>query len=505
MIDYATFCRIHMLHEQQGLSINKIARELHLRPETVSRWLSKSSYTQRKPGKRISLLDPHKATIVRLLQHHDYSAMQIMQRIREAGYQGGYTIVKDYVRRVRPPKHTPYLTLSFEPGDCAQVDWGTAGAVTVGSTRRRLSFFVMVLCYSRMLYVEFTLAETQEHFLACHEHAFEYFGACPKRVMVDNLKSAVLSHPAGQPVIYHPRYLDFAGHYGFQICACNVGAPNEKGRVENGVRYVKRNFLHGLALDTFEPINPAARVWLDTVANVRVHGATHKRPVDLFKVERPALLPLSATPYDTGINRTVTANAQFRVTVDTNRYSVPSEYASRRLCLRVYPERLVVYHDHKLIAEHKRRYDRHQDYLNQDHQRQLLQQRRRAREQQLLRHLLRLSSGAQDYYRQLETRRLNPTVHVRKIVALCEIYGDEAVGRAIDDALEYQAFSSEYIANILEQRARRLPEPGALHLTRREDLLDLELPEPDLSIYDQDHQETETQEDKHNEEEEPNE
>lgn len=104
------------------------------------------------------------------------------------------------------------------------------------------------------------------------------------------------------------------------------------------------------------------------------------------------------------------------------------------------------------------------------------------------------------YYRQLEARRLNPTVHVRKIVALCEIYGEQAVGRAIEDALEYQAFSSEYIANILEQRARRLPEPGALHLTRREDLLELELPEPDVSIYDPD----DTQEDEDNEQEEDN-
>ena len=500
MIDYATFCRIHALHEQEGLNIAQIAREVGRHPETVSRWLKQPNYTTRKAATRSSLLDPYKGAIVRLLRHHDYSAAQILQRIREAGYHGGYTVVKDYVRQVRPPQQTAYLTLSFEPGECAQVDWGTAGVVTVGSTRRRLSFFVMVLCYSRMLYVEFTLAETQEHFLACHEHAFEYFGGCPKRVMVDNLKSAVLSHPAGQPVIYHPRYLDFAGHYGFDISACNVGAPNEKGRVENGVRYVKTNFLRGLGLDTFEPINPAARVWLDTIANVRIHGATHKRPIDLFKIERPALLSLPAAPYDIGINRTITANAQFRVTLDTNRYSVPSEYASRRLNLRVYPERLVVYHDQKLIAEHTRRYDRHQDYLNPDHQRELLQQRRRAREQQLLRHLLRLSSRAEDYYRQLEARRLNPTVHIRKIVALCEIYGDEPVGRAIEDALEYQAFSSEYIANILEQRARQLPEPGALHLTRREDLLELELPEPDLSIYDQD----ETQEDTYDEQEEHN-
>jgi len=499
MIDYPAFCRIHALHKQEGLNITQIARELDLHQETVSRWLKQDSYKGRKAGKCSSRLDPYKGTIVRLLRHHDYTAAQILQRIREAGYEGGYTILKEFVRHVRPPKQSAYLTLSFVPGDCAQVDWGYAGVVNVGSTRRRLSFFVMVLCYSRMLYVEFTLAETQEQFLACHEHAFEYFGGCVRRVMIDNLKSAVLSHPAGQPAVYHPRYMDFAGHHGFEICACNVGAPNEKGRVENGVRYVKSNFLRGLELDQFAPINPATREWLDTVANVRMHGATHKRPVDLFKIERPQLLPMPAAPYDVGVNRTITANAQFRVTLDTNRYSVPSEYASRRLTMRVYPQRLVIYHDHKLIAEHPRRYDRHQDYLNADHQRELLQQRRRAREQQLLRHLLRLSPRAEEYYRQLEARRLSPAVHIRKIVALSEIYGDEAVGRAIEDALEYQAFSSEYIANILEQRARRLPEPGALHLTRREDLLDLELPDPDLSIYDSEEIKTEEDED-HDEE-----
>ena len=483
MIDYATFCRIHALAEQEGLSIAQIARELSLHPQTVSHWLKQPSFTGRKPARRASRLDPYKPMIVRLLNQHDYSAVQILQRLRQSGYEGGSTILKDFVRKVRPPKKTAYLTLSFESGDCAQVDWAHAGAVNVGSTRRRLSFFSMVLCYSRMLYVEFTLGESQEHFLACHQHAFESFGGSPRRVMVDNLKSAILSHPAGQPALYHPRYLDFARHYGFQICACNVGAPNEKGRVENAVRYVKSSFLRGVDLDQFAPINPAAAQWLDTVANVRVHATTHKRPVDLFGTERPTLLPLPAAPYDVGINRSVTANSQFCVTLDTNRYSVPCQYASRRLTMRVYPERLVIYHDHQLIAEHVRRYDRHQHYVNADHQRPLLQQRRKARERQLLMHLLRLSPNAEEYYRQLEMRRINPTLHVRKIIALCEIYGDDAVGRAIEDALHYQAFSSEYITNILEQRDRRLPEPGALHLTRREDLLDLDLPEPDLSVY----------------------
>jgi hypothetical protein len=138
-----------------------------------------------------------------------------------------------------------------------------------------------------------------------------------------------------------------------------------------------------------------------------------------------------------------------------------------------------------LVAEHVRSYDRHQDFEHPDHAAPLLAQRQTARRQQLLARFLALSPQAAEYYRQLEARRTVPRHHVQKIVALSDIYGPEKVGRALEDAFHYAAFSAEYIANILEQRERKLPEPGALHLTRQLDLLDLELPEPDLSVYDQ--------------------
>lgn len=484
MISYDTFCRIHAMHKQEGLNAPQIAAELDLHTTTVLRWLEKEQYTPRKTFKRSSLLDPYKDSIVRMLLMHDYSATQIFQKIREAGYEGGYTILKEFVRKARPPRNTAYLKLSFDPGECAQVDWGSAGTVQVGSTRRRLSFFVMVLGYSRMIYVEFVLAETMEHFLSCHEHAFEYFGGCPKEIWVDNLKCAVLDHPQNGEVKYNPRYLDFARHYGFEAKACNVRKPNEKGRVENGVGYVKKNFLRGLEIDTFVPLNPAVHLWCDTVANHRIHGTTHKQPIVLFEEEKADLIPLNLAPYDVGINHAVPSNNQFRVSFQTNHYSVPAEYASRRVTLRIYPEKLLIYHEQKLIAEHSRNYDRHQDILNPDHQRKLLQQKRNARNRQQLMRLLRIAPRAEEFYRELKERRMNPLIHVRKIIALSEIYGEDATRRAIEDAIEYQAFSAEYIANILEQRTRNLPEPGALHLTRREDLLDIDLPEPDISIYD---------------------
>ena len=482
MINYATFCKIRAL-SQKGLNVHQIARELKLHFKTVARWVKEDTFTQRKARKRTSLLEPYKGTIVRLLQQHNYSAIQLFRKIQEAGYQGGYTILKEYVRLIRPLRKPAFLMLSFDPGECAQVDWGSAGMIQVGGTRRRLSFFVMILCYSRMIYVEFTLSETQDQFLSSHEHAFEYFGGVPKRVMIDNLKAGVLSHPSGEEAVYHPKYIDFAKHYGFEISACNVRAPNEKGRVENAVGYVKKNFLNGLDCDSFDAINPATRIWLDTIANQREHGTTHKKPVELFAKERPELVLLTLIPYDVGVSRLVTVSSQFRIIFETNRYSVPAEYASKRVTLRVYPDRLVIYHKENLIAEHIRIYDRHQDILNADHQRKLLQQKRKARDQQQLMQLMRLSPHADQYVRELEHRRLNATIHIRKIIALSEIYGEKAVARAIEDALEYHAYSSEYIANILEQRNRKLPEPGALHLTRREDLLELELPSPDLSIY----------------------
>lgn len=483
MIEYELYCKIKDYHENRRLAVPQIARELGLDERTVSRWLNAGKFRQREIVPRPSKLDPYKSLVIRWLETHPYTATQIFLRLRENGYRGGITIVKDYVHHVRPRRTQAFLTLDFAPGECAQVDWGQYGSIPVGHTRRRLSFFVMVLCYSRMLYLEFTLSETLEQFLACHQNAFSFFHGVPARVMVDNLKSAVLKRSVGEAPVFNPRYKDFAEHYGFQIAPCGVGQAHEKGRVENAVGYVKKNFLAGLELSDFRLAAPAARQWLDGVANVRLHGSVKQKPVELFQKEQPALKPLTLLPYDIGVLQPARANSQFRVTLDTNTYSVPAEYAGAQVTLKVYPDHLCVFQQDKSIARHPRSYDRHQDFEHPDHPKALLQQRRRAHAQKLLMRLLTLTPKAEAFYQGLQERRLNVLHHVRKIVALSEIYGAERAARAIQDALEFQAFSCEYIANLLEQRQRLLPEPGALHLTRREDLLDLELPEPNLGLY----------------------
>lgn len=483
MIDYETYCMIHHFHAAEGLGVRQIARRLFLSRRTVRRWLREERFQQRQEPDRPSKLDPFKARITALLAQHPFSGKQILRILKAEGYTGGKSILNEYLGKVRPRKAEAFLTLRFAAGECAQVDWGEWGSVAVGSTLRRLSFFVMVLCHSRMLYLCFTLGQAMEHFLECHRKAFEYFEGVPHRIMVDNLKCAVLRRLVGQAPVLNGRYRDFAKHYGFEISPCSVGKGNEKGRVESAVGFVKKNLLEGLEIPHFEVLGPLAREWLGREANGRVHGTTKRRPCEMFLEEKGLLRPLPAHPADTGQVRSVRADSRFRVIFETNRYSVPHRLACQRLTMHAYEDELYFYEGQTLVARHPRSYDRHQDFEHPDHAEGLLVERRHARHQSLLTGFLELSGKASQYLEQLRMRTLNERHHLRQIMALCEIHGREKTARALEDCLEMQVFGSAYLANLLEQRGRKLPEAGALHLSRRSDLLEITLPSADLGIY----------------------
>lgn len=483
MISYELFCRLRQLHDQKHLNSAQIARELNLHEATVRKWIAQTTYLPRLVVKRSSKLDSFKGTIVRLLEQHAYTGSQLFQRLKEEGYTGGPTILRDFLTLVRPKTTRAFLSLQFAPGQAAQVDWGSAGTIRVGSVARRLSFFVMVLCFSRRMYLEFTLRESQEHFLQCHQNAFEYFGGAPTELIVDNCKVAVTRHSRGEAPIFNGRYLDFARNHGCQLRACNPHSPHEKGRVEKAVDYVKHNFLAGLELSSPEALNAAAKLWLSTVANVRLHRETGKTPDELFLQEKPQLRPLPTERYDVATVQSVRIYRSFRFPLDGNKYSVPAMYAGSNLTLKVYPHCLVVLDGQRIVAEHLRSYDRRQDLEHPDHPKPLLENRFRANQQRNLMRFLQLGPMAEAYYQQLAERQLNALQHVARILALSQIHGLEATARALADAFDYQAFGADYIANLLQQRQRVSSEPGPLHLTRASDLLQLELPSPDLSIY----------------------
>jgi Mu transposase-like protein len=325
-----------------------------------------------------------------------------------------------------------------------------------------------------------------ECFLAGHRHALEYFGASPRRAMHDNLKSAVLEHLPAQAPSFHPRYLDFAAHYGFKPVACNVGRGNEKGRVENAIGYIQKNFLNGLEISSLEALNAQARRWMEQVANVRLHRETGKRPCEAFPQEKLALQPLPLAGYDISCSRRVRATNRCRIAFESNRYTVPFEHAGALLELRVEPETLTLYRGQKLIAQHPRSYGRHQDIENPDHVSRLLTERKRGEEAALLARLLALSPRAEAYYSALRQRELHALAHVRRIFLLVDSYGRETVAQALEEAVELGAYGSDYLHNLLAHRRALVPVIGQLHLTRGAELLQLEVASPDCSRYDLD-------------------
>ena len=484
-MDYHTFHEIKRLHEDEKFSAYKIGIELGIDYKTVRHWIKRPKFEKRTGCKKATVLNKYKKEIQICLDRYNYSAVQLYDRIKDAGYTGSISTVRNYVSKVRPVQKKAYLTLVFQPGEVAQVDFAYCGYIQLETVRRRLYAFVMTLGYSRMTYLEFIMQQNQEHFLQCHRNAFTYFNGVPEKIMVDNCKVAVIAHPAYGPVRLNERYEDFAGYYGFKINPCGVRKPNQKGGVERTISYIRKNFLNGIGeVKSLCGINNAARVWMDKTANVRIHKTTGKMPVDMFKTEQNKLLRVNQLPFDCATLKIVKSNNQFRVIFEGNRYSVPYEYASTMLTMRIYPDLLVMYHENKLIAQHTRSYEKHMDFEDPIHVKKLLEEKRNAKDQKLLRDFLKLTPDSEKYYIGIKEKRFNAAEHIRKIMTLVEIYGSHDIGRAINDALEFKAYSSDYIANLLEQRRRFTPEAAPLHLMRKSDALEIEFDKPNMDIYD---------------------
>jgi transposase len=288
MIDAHRFCQSKPLQAHDGLHASHIAQAVSLERRPVAYGLTQDHLRPRQARPHASQLDPFTPAIVRLLERHPSSAAQVCQRLRAPGFAGSYELVKASGRTVRPRRQAACLTLAFAPGACAQVDGGAFGSVPVGHTHRQWRLFVMVLCDSRMLYVECPVSQTMAHVLAGHQHAFAFLGGMPHKVMVDTLTSAVLKREVGEAPVLKPKSLDCATHHGFPMTPCNVGKGNAKGRGENGVGYVKKHVLAGLALPDFSALHPAARHWLETIAHVRLPGETREQPTAVWHTERPS-------------------------------------------------------------------------------------------------------------------------------------------------------------------------------------------------------------------------
>lgn len=342
------------------MKIKKIARQLGLARNTVRRVIREGHPAAvRKQRSRITLLAPFASYLMERAAQVEYNAWRLYMELQPLGYSGGYGRVKDYIRPIRRKAEQQLeATMRFEtgPGQQAQVDFGQA-LVLLGGIRTRVHIFVMTQGYSRTHYAEGFVGERLEHIVAGHAHAFEWFGGFPDEILYDNPRTIVLDKDVEEKtIVWNPKFLSMTNYYGFQPRLCRYYRAQTKGKVESGVKYIKKSFLPGRDFASLEDLNSQLHKWIQTVADVRIHGTTHEQPVDRMRVEAPALHPLGARPpftLPTHEVRFVPKDAL--VNFETNRYSVPWEYVSRQVEVQVSIHgRVQIFAAGKLIAEHER-------------------------------------------------------------------------------------------------------------------------------------------------------
>ena len=473
---------------EEGLRSGEIARRLGVSRRAVTRAVvtkkPDSGKKERNQGGRPSVLEGYRGFLLGKLESFpEIRAKRLFGILTTMGYTGKYGAVKEYVSKLRPSVKRAFHTLHFSPGEIAQVDWAHAGLMEIDGQMRKTSLFVMTLGHSRMLYADLVLGESMEFWLDCHWNAFKFFGAVASTCLVDNCKVAVESRLGGH-VNYNKTYEDFSSVCGFKIAACHPYRPNEKGRTERNVEYLRSGFLEGRGAESFEGRRNALSEWLLTVANCRKHGTTGKVPMEVFlNEEKPAMKPLPLLPPPCGVMVAVQANSQFRVVFETNKYSVPPRFAGRKLTMVKHPSKLEFFDKGKPVCVHLRRFGRNLDILEPAHDLELRSKSKGTREQRAVAGILRMGDGSCEYLTKLRDKRPDWLSHLERILALEQIYGHDETARAVRDALENEAFHSEYIGFLLDLRTKPRTEAMPLQLLRGDDILKLSIPEPDLSQY----------------------
>jgi transposase len=339
--------------KRQGFSDSAIARRVGLDRRTVKKYLENKKFPSYSAVSRGSDLEPYHKLIFDWLSQENYQATRIYDLVLLQGYEGSYETVKRFVHKAKD-KHGRLAYVRFEtiPGLQAQVDFGDFKVIDSEGNEITIYVFVMVLGFSRYMYVEFIEKCTMTAFLDCHRNSFGYFGGVVGEILYDNIKNVVIRHYVGG-VDFNNRFLDFAAHYGFKPVACPPYSPWVKGKVERPMHYIRERFWRGYQYSTIEQGNRDMREWLDTTASTRIHGTTKQKVLDRFATEKPSLGELPNRPYDTSekVFRKVYKDCQ--LSFDGNRYLVPHHYVGKKVLLKIKNGVVQIFHDEVFLVVYR--------------------------------------------------------------------------------------------------------------------------------------------------------
>lgn len=485
MIAPETTAEIRRLHYAEHWKIGTIATELGLSWDTV-RLALESDRFGRPRALRAFRTDAYVGFIQATLERYpELRATRIYEMLRERGFTGKVRSVRRAVARLRPTARPAFLRLSLMPGEQAQVDWAHFGTVRVGRAERRLSCFVMVLSYSRALYLEFTFDQSLSSFLSAHVRAFSDLGVA-RTLLYDNLRSAVLSR-RGDSVHLHPRLLELSAHYHFQPRFCAVGRGNEKGRVERAIQYVRHSFFAARSFTGLEDFNRRALLWRDEVAHQRPWPGGDQLLVEqAWQEERPRLLPLPEHSAETDHVVTLHSQKTPYIRFDLNDYSIPPEAVGRQLTLVASGTTVRFLDGTTEIARHARSWDRHARVEDPAHIAALLKARKKAGGMTRLHALLASVPSAEAFLQAAVARGESDRTQADKLVRLAADYGGDLLERAVSEALLHGTANAASVTFLLQRlvRSQKKRPPLPVTISSRPELINLAVSPRDARSYD---------------------
>ncbi len=493
MIPPEVRAEIRRLREVEGLRVNTIARLVGVHHSTVSaviKQVQRPTSTPSEVKRRPSILDPYIPLINETLKRYPtLPATQLYEMLRRRGYPGG----PDHLRHriadlgLRPRRSAEaFLSLRTLPGEQAQVDWGHFGSREVDGGERLLLAFVMVLSYSRRIFLRFFYDARMVSFLTGHLEAFSFFGGVARTLLYDNLKSAVLER-RGDAIRFHPRLLEVADHYGFEPRPVARYRGNEKGRVERAIRYIRTAFFPLRANHDIETLNREADEWCRQTASRRPWPQDRRRTVEqAYLEERSHLLELPGEPFPCHERVDVTVRKSPYVHFDCNRYSVPHIRVDRGLTVVADPSVVRIFDGAEEIAAHSRCWGKNQVVEEPDHIAKLWQQKRAARLSHGQDRLLRVVPQAEDLLTALARRQRHLATAVDRLLRLMDEFGRAELDIAVAEALDSGSPHPETVRLILDRRRRErhAAPPVAIDLPNNPKVKNLTVVPHALSGYD---------------------
>jgi transposase len=482
MIERRLIFEIHRLKDL-GLANRAIAKTLKIGRDTIAKYLENPN-PQKIMIKRSSKLDSFKDEIAKMLGvDPDVSGEVIRRRLALLGFDGGKTIVNDYLKTIRAQYRQKRAFIRFEslPGAQMQIDWGHFESLTYGNTRRKLYCLAVIECHSRLLYLEFTHAQRQETLHRCLVNAFQFFGGTPRELVHDNMLTAVVERD-GPLVRYNEAFLTFLRHFHILPFACNPAQPQEKGKIEKGaINYIRNSFWPLTTFKDLFGVQSQAEHWRDTVANVRLHRTTGERPIERFKSEH--LRPLPEHLPDCRDTADAKVYPDFCFHFDGNTYTVAPWLIGKHVTVKADSRTVSVYFKEKLVAGHQRSWQKRQRIELPEHRDAAISQRQKHWVSQDTAILISLGEEAKTYVERLATTQHPLKRSVQRILALMDEYGSTALLQAIRRAISHNAYGADYIENILYQEMTPKREHPPVKLNR-ESLNRIRLQEPCLADYD---------------------